>query len=127
MQYRDGSVSVINGSDVVIGNGTRWLSNVSIGDIFLVFGVQETYLIASIISDTEIVIDRDYSGDTAASISYAIARSFTPIKRYPYPEKSDVEVASILERTLKMVDQETRLSFQIVGEDEESIYLDDNA
>ena len=33
-QYQTGTANVTNGSQTVTGNGTSWLANVTVGDIF---------------------------------------------------------------------------------------------
>ena len=34
MQYKDGTASVFNNSNIVTGSGTLWLANISAGDLF---------------------------------------------------------------------------------------------
>jgi hypothetical protein len=69
--YRTGTVSVINGSTHVYGVGTAWLLNIQIGDIFCLDG-STIYEVDTIVSDTELLIDRPYAGATVASVQYSI-------------------------------------------------------
>lgn len=122
-QYKAGSVNVTQLSDEIEGIGTAWLSNVNVGDLFIVQGVQDTYYVSIVTDDTHITLDRTYFGESIQNISYVISKSFTPTRRYPYPEKADLEVGAIMERALNMLDADTQQSFYILDEDVDAIYL----
>lgn len=103
-QYLTGSCSVTNNSVVVIGTGTLWLSNVSVGDLFTVVNSGVTYQVGSVSSDTSLSLTGPYQGVTASSISYVISRDFTPISGIPIINKGDVETSSLLKRLAMQLD-----------------------
>jgi hypothetical protein len=62
-QQISGSVTVASGSPVVTGLGTRFASQLLTGDFIVIRGM--SYLIQSIISDTQLVIAPEYRGTSA--------------------------------------------------------------
>lgn len=69
--YRAGSVSVTNGSPVVTGAGTDFVSNVSAGDAFL--GPDRVvYEIATIVSATQFTLVNAYQSGSAAGQGYGV-------------------------------------------------------
>lgn len=73
--YRAGSVEVVNASPNVVGTGTLWNTQASVGDIFTLDGAQ-FYEISEITDDTHIVLKSIYLGESAVSQEYAIIRNF---------------------------------------------------
>lgn len=113
-QYRTGTVAVTSGSNVVVGTGTAWLSNAGIGHTFKLRGIDVTYEVAAVISDTELRINGFWEGADLNGQAYQIGTSFTPISGLPYPEAGDVETAAILKRALLLLDHngpQSKLSF----------------
>lgn len=79
--YRAGTVSVTNGSPVIVGVGTLWLTQASVGDIFLGPNLVE-HEITAITDDTHLSVmqvngTNAYAGTTASAQVYAIIRNFT--------------------------------------------------
>ena len=103
-QYKTGSVSVTNGSQTVTGLGTLWSSEVSSGDIFTVVGENAWYEIGSVDSDTQITLSASYAGVSASGAAYAITRDFTTNYGWPYPQKGDIETASLIKRAFEDID-----------------------
>jgi hypothetical protein len=71
-KYSEGTVTVTNASTAVVGAGTTWSTNVSAGDVFRRANDTETYTIATVTDDTNIVLDRAYVGVTGSAKSYDI-------------------------------------------------------
>lgn len=69
-----GTVSATNGSAIVTGSGTSWLSQLSAGDVFGISGLSR-YSIASVDSDTQITLSAVYLGTTVAGSSYYVITS----------------------------------------------------
>lgn len=69
--YRNGTVTVTAGSPTVVGSGTAFVTNVTIGEAF-VGPDGRTYEVVNIPSDTELTITPSYTGATAGGQSYAI-------------------------------------------------------
>jgi len=65
---RTGTLSVIQGSQVVIGSGTLFTSELAEGDKIEIDGL--LYKIANIISDTELVLISYFSGNTQSGLTY---------------------------------------------------------
>ncbi|MDN3390857.1 hypothetical protein [Pseudoalteromonas sp. APC 3691] len=75
--YREGEVTIINGSQEVTGTGSNWVNDltaIAIGDSFTVDS-DVWYEVVSIDSDTTLFIDRPFEGESVTLGSYAIKRS----------------------------------------------------
>lgn len=107
-QYRTGTVSVTNGSNIVTGEGTSWLSNVEPGDLFTVVGHNFWYEVASVDSDTQLTLSANWPGEDQTGLGYAIATSFTPHFSIPYPEQGDIQTASLVKRAVMRIEQVVR-------------------
>ena len=73
--YRTGKVNVVNGSDTVSGVAAYWATAADkpeAGDIFT--DNEKMYEILTINSDSELLLDRPYEGDTGNNVSYAIIK-----------------------------------------------------
>ena len=66
-----GTVSVVNGSPIVTGNGTNWDANLA-GAMFQVKGDTTAYLVVQVISPAELVLSRNYQGASASNAAYAL-------------------------------------------------------
>ena len=70
-QYSSGTVAVTNGSSVITGTSTAWLtSGIDASDFFIAAGDVVAYTIASIDSDTQITLTANYAGSTQSGITY---------------------------------------------------------
>lgn len=103
-QYRTGTVTVTNGSATVTGSGTSWLTGVTVGSQFSLVGSGVSYTVGAVGSDTSITLTSSYAGSTASGQSYTITTSFTDNLELPYPERGDVDTATILKRALLLLD-----------------------
>jgi len=110
-QYKTGSVSVTNGSAVVTGTGTLWVGEVAVGDIFTIVGSNAWYEVGSVNSNTQITLTANYAGATITDSTYAISRDFTSNKNIPYPQKGDIETASLIKRAMSIIDTELSTGF----------------
>lgn len=104
-QYKEGNVSVTNGSQTITGTGTDWSSEISVGDIFSVIGSNAWYSVGSVDSDTQLSLTESYVGATASGAEYVITRDFTPNLGLPFPSNQDVETSSIVARAIKEWDK----------------------
>ncbi|HEV7286386.1 MAG TPA: hypothetical protein VGN75_16140, partial [Kaistia sp.] len=103
-QYKTGTVTVINGSNLVAGEGTAWLANARIGDLFTVAGSNLWYSIASIDADGSLALDNPWSGETKAGAAYAVHRDFTPVYSLPYPQHGDIDPAGLWKRAVMTIE-----------------------
>jgi hypothetical protein len=103
-QYRTGTVTVTNGSAVVAGNGTTWLTNVEVGDSFKVSGVDAVYSIGSVNSDTQITLTSVWAGSTSADQGYQIGRDVTPNNSIPEVWSGDRDWPFHLTVGLRLID-----------------------
>ena len=99
-QYKVGTASVTNGSNVVTGTGTSWLSEVTVGNSFLMVGVDTVYSIASVDSNTQVTLEESWAGADKSG-SYAIGRDFEPITGAPEMSQGDIETATIFTRAIR--------------------------
>lgn len=72
--YNDGTISVTNGSKVVTGVGTQFLSNIRNGAILMIG--PKLRIINDIISDTELQLEVEYDGPSQVGIVYEIIRNW---------------------------------------------------
>ncbi|MEI7065999.1 discoidin domain-containing protein [Dickeya chrysanthemi] len=77
MWYRIGSLSLFSGSKIVLGNNTTFVdknNGVTAGGMLLIFtGCSiRIYEIASVVSDTELMLASEYTGCTENGVRYAI-------------------------------------------------------
>lgn len=81
-RYEVGTATVVNGSPVVVGVGTVWLTNVKVGDKFS-FGATETdpaaiwYEVLTIDTDLQITLTTNYAEASAGPAAYTIRKLFT--------------------------------------------------
>jgi len=109
-QYKTGTVSVTNGSATVTGSGTLFSANVAAGDLFTIVGDNAWYEVASVASNTSLTLSANYAGTTGSGKSYAISRDFTTRLELPYPQKGDIETASLIKRAFEQIDTETNIA-----------------
>ena len=105
-QISTGTIDLENGSATVTGVDTQF-SEASVGNLLIVVGDVVSYEIASIESDTELSLTAPYGGETIESADYVIHQTFTPNFEFPYPERGDIETATIVKRAIKEIDDET--------------------
>lgn len=79
MQYRMGSISVVEGGNTVTGTSTVFLGNVKVGDSFKVIGENAIYQVISIVSDTQFLISPNYAGTNKTGARYQVCRDRTPL------------------------------------------------
>ena len=103
-QYRIGRVAVTNDSDIVIGTDTDWLSNASVGDIFLPNGDEVLYRVSLVVSDTELWLNARYAGTTRTNANYSLTRDFTPNLNLPIVRPGDVDAVPIFAEGFILID-----------------------
>jgi len=77
--YRDGTVTVTNGSKDVLGSGTIWSVQAKTGDLFALLsdgGVVKFYEIDTVTDNTHLTLKDEFAEATAAAAEYAIIRNF---------------------------------------------------
>jgi len=104
-QYKTGTVTVTNGSNVVTGSGTEWLANISVGDWFKVDDRSPIYQIASVDSNTQIELTVNYAEATGTTLSYCIVTDFTPNRSLPLIFKGDIDWPDIYNKAMTMIDE----------------------
>lgn len=102
MQYKIGTVTTTNGSQVITGVGTLWLANIVSGALFTVPGDNVTYEIASVDTDTQVTLSANYAGTGAAGVTYAMHRDFTS-GNIPLLSNNDIETGTIFSRAMAQI------------------------
>ena len=69
--YSDGNVNVVHGSSIVLGQGTKWKSNLA-GALLQVESDSTSYTILSVIGDNKLILSREYSGVSGSGKNYGI-------------------------------------------------------
>lgn len=90
-QYTTGTITVSNGSNVITGSGTSWLSEISIGDLLSVSG-EPPYWVSLVNSNTSITLTGPWGGASSSGLSYAITRDFAS-NGNPLINPNDTETA----------------------------------
>jgi hypothetical protein len=123
-QYRVGTVEVTNGSATVTAvdpdpgssdydEPHQWLSNVAVGDLFIVAGTDVFYEVLTVNSDIQLTLVATYQGTTVTASGtpnvgahYAIVRDFTTNYLLPELSRGDIETANVVSRALQGIDAE---------------------
>lgn len=103
-QYSAGSVTVTKDSNIVLGDGTEFLSYVQVGDLFLRSGDNLEYVVGAVDSDVQLQLTSNYLGTSGISVPYAVARDFTANLALPIINPGDIETASLLRRIAGILD-----------------------
>ena len=104
-QYRTGTVTLTNGDATVTGVGTSWLSNLSVGDIFIRIGDSVPYFVGSITNDTSLELTAPYVGVTGSGVSYAVTTDFTPNSALGLLSPTDLETAITFNANMTAIDE----------------------
>jgi hypothetical protein len=81
-RYETGTVAVTNGSTTVTGTGTTWSTNAKAGDYIYIGATGQTdpaatwYQVASVTSNTVLVLETAYAGSTASGQAYTLRQTF---------------------------------------------------
>jgi hypothetical protein len=110
MIYSAGSVRVEGGSHIILGTGTLFLqANIQPGCMLTLHKVVGSFQIAKVVSETELHLSRTVPGISLASsvetTGYSISADFTPNLMMPYPNKGEVDSATVLQRTFDILDR----------------------
>lgn len=107
IQYRIGTVSVTNGSQIIIGASTDWLNEISAGHVFKADRndnrSESTYSIGNVVSASRAILAANYTGSTDSSLSYVICRDYTTNRGYWRPGQGDYDLAELMSQ--EIVDQ----------------------
>ena len=103
-QYKSGTVTVTNASNIVTGSGTSWLVNVEAGDWFKVNGRAPIYQIASVDSDIQIHLTENYIEASGSGLAYCVVTDFTPNKGIPLIFQGDTDWPDIYRRGMTIID-----------------------
>lgn len=82
LDYTQGTITLTNNSRSVIGNKTYWLQKIHPNDILKVMTddqetgqiVSDFYIVEKVISDTQLLLIKEYLGETRTDVHYAIQR-----------------------------------------------------
>jgi hypothetical protein len=72
--YSTGTVTVTNGSKAVKGAGTAWVANVDAGMLLRLGSGKRAYVVAEVVSNTELVLFEAYEEGTEAGHAYTLKR-----------------------------------------------------
>ena len=109
MIYREGAIILSAASHVVLGEGTKFLNQVNAGAILTLGGVVGAWHVARVVSDVELHLARRVdalpAGASLKTSDYALSADFTPTIHAPYPNRGEIDNASVLERTFAQFDK----------------------
>jgi len=104
-QYQTGTIITEQGTPKVSGESTEWLANVAIGDVFKVSGVNATYTVGLISTNTTLSLTSNYAGVSVSGESYQIIRDFTDNYNIPEIWIGDKDWPYHLTQGLRIIDQ----------------------
>lgn len=105
MQYKDGTVSVVNGGQEVVGEGTLWRNNVKVGDFFKIVGESKYYEIGAVTDDTHLSLTEPYQGTTGSGKSYVILRDYTENYKLKEIHRGDLDWHVAYNDSMKKIDE----------------------
>ena len=120
-QYKVGSANFVNGSSQIVGQGTLWLTNCSVGDLFKKQGENAIYQIGAISGETELGLTSNYVGSGETGADYIIGRDATPNFELPEVNVGDTDWPIYITRAVRSIDT---LIQQISGEVHHSDHAD---
>ncbi|HBG06903.1 MAG: hypothetical protein A2075_12455 [Geobacteraceae bacterium GWC2_58_44] len=103
-QYKAGTISIVNGSNLVIGVGTEFLIYSKPGDMFKIPGAPVHYMVGDVLTDTSLVLTANFSQSDAVNSPYAITRDFTQLLGLPEVYTGDADVLALLTEALRLID-----------------------
>ncbi len=100
-QYRVGTVSVTSGSPYVSGAGTLFDSEgIAVGSLFNLEGNSGWYYVASVPSNTGLVLTANYAGTTQYNQNYVIVRDYLTPQNIPLMHRGDINWTSIFNEAM---------------------------
>ncbi len=103
-QYTTNTVTVINGSAVVTGLNTKFLTEVLAGNTFKKKSENVIYAIGSVDSNTQITLSANYTGSGESGVDYQIGRDFTPNFSLDEINSGDLDWPVHLTHALRIID-----------------------
>ncbi len=103
-QYKTGTVTVTNGSTGVVGVGTLFAANVTVGDWFIRKGDDVSYQVATVTNDTNLVLASSYQGTNAGGVAYSVTKDFTANFNIPLLSRGDIDTATVFARAMSEID-----------------------
>lgn len=113
-QYKDGTASVNNNSNIVTGSGTLWLANISAGDLFTKVGDDVAYTVAGVTNNTILTLTAPYSGSSSSGSNYGITIGFTA-GGLPLLSAGDLNTAAIYSEAMKGIDNNAVFKSQLTS------------
>jgi len=104
MQYVTGTVTVDDTADVV-GSGTLWRNNVSVGNFFKIVGDSTFYEIGSVTDDEHFALTAAYTGTPGAGKSYIVIREYTENYKLKEIHKGDLDWHVAYNDAIKKIDE----------------------
>jgi len=104
-QYQTGTIKTEQGTNKVSGESTEWLANVDVGDVFKVSGVNATYVVGLISTDTALSLTSDYVGTSVSGEAYQIVRDFTDNYNIPEIWVGDKDWPYHVTQAFRIIDQ----------------------
>lgn len=100
-QYNIGLADFVNGSNVITGSGTEWLTNLEPGNLIIRQGEGISYTIANVSSDTELEISVNYAGlSSGGFVGYVGHKDFNNLG-IPLMQDGDLETVAIYNEAIK--------------------------
>jgi len=102
MRYSTGTITVTNGSHIVIGSGTVWSGSLPlfIAVVTVTNGIttytDEVYEVSRVVSSTTLWLTELYRGTTKSLQTYVLSNSFTPLYNFPLTSKNDGKQATTI-------------------------------
>jgi len=104
-QYQTGTIITEQGTNKVSGESTAWLANAAVGDVFKVSGVDATYNVGLVSSNTTLSLTSNYAGPSVSGEAYQIIRDFTDNYNIPEIWIGDKDWPFHLTQGLRIIDQ----------------------
>lgn len=115
MQYKEGLVSITNGTKIVNGTGTKWVTNgIAVGDWFKIKNSPLIYQVESVDSEVQITLVETFGQPTVTNGQYLIHKDFSE-QGYPFIYQGDLDWPDIYNRFVNQLGQEEFNYFIIIS------------
>lgn len=99
-QYTTGTLTT-DGTNAVVGVGTMFSANVTVGDLLNILGSKVSYFVTAVTDNTHLTVDGAIPA--GAGQSYNITRDIDPVMGLPLPSNGARDTPTIIARALKMI------------------------
>lgn len=116
--YREGSILITGGSQLIVGTGTAWKDAIRVGSMLSFNFYRPIFQVAQVVDDFHIMLSKPIGlvadGVMMPNVSYALSADFTPNFNFIYPNVGDRDTAAVLKRAFHDIDRELNAKLEVL-------------